>query len=143
MTESGLFKHLLRVSSLDRVRLMGSHVCLGFLKCRLGRSSTLCGDLKVLEFSSSVGLWIKPNSRTNLSYPPYLRRNRCTKSAVRSCVALLQFWHINQKPELLRVLLEHAANPEKLFLDFLHQLILHAEVEVLSLRIRRNQSKQP
>jgi hypothetical protein len=31
---------------LDRVRLMGSHVCLGFLKCRLGRSSTLCGDLK-------------------------------------------------------------------------------------------------
>src|ERR1700736_3421119 len=46
MTESGLFKHPLRVSPLYRVRLIGSHVCLGFLKCRLGRSSTLCGDLK-------------------------------------------------------------------------------------------------
>src|SRR5262245_6946237 len=30
----------------DRVRLIGPHVCLGFLKCRLSRSSTLCGDLK-------------------------------------------------------------------------------------------------
>src|SRR6202011_418762 len=40
------FQGTLRGSPLDRVRLMGSHVCLGFLKCRLGRSSTLCRDLK-------------------------------------------------------------------------------------------------
>jgi hypothetical protein len=39
---------------------------------------------------------------------------------VRSCVALLQFWHINQKPEHLRILLEHPADPEKQFLGFLH-----------------------
>jgi hypothetical protein len=30
---------------------------------------------------------------------------------VRICVALLQFWLINQKPEHLGVLLEHPTNP--------------------------------